>query len=505
MIRVLIAEDEPPTLRRIKRMIENSGLPFEVVATAFDGEDALRKMQEAPCDVVFTDIRMPVMDGLTLMDQIRKVYSQCFVVIISGHQDFSYATHAMRAKAMDYLLKPISQEALYAILLRLREAFEKQQKELLTHKLSATLSGLSVPGGDAASLAAAPATEQFHILVFCAGAMPLTENSEMLPGAAVFEAAQPEALFAACCPQHKGFVWSFMGSSPVEQVLIFSAMPEAVAATAQALLSAFQLRTEIPISCAYSTSSVSLAEIGATIRCLHKALIDTIEIGKGLLQPVLPGADAATAPASAGDAPSARALADWLRHGAAPEAPEWLDFLQNIIQECWTQHRIYLVLMRALAYVEAETGLTQNIARARTLVPEVIETAVSLNDVSEGLSGITSLFSDGRESGTASTNTAAQVEEYLQKHYTEHLNNQTLSATFGYVPSYISLLFRKEYNVSPAEYLTQIRLGHAKEMLRAHPGMLIRDVAEKVGFKNPYHFSKTFKKLEGIWPTDYAR
>lgn len=246
MIRVLIAEDEPPTLRRMKRMVEEAGLPFSVVATAFDGEEALKKMKEIHCDVVFTDIKMPVMDGLKLMDGIREKHPDCFVVVISGYQDFEYAAHAIRANAVDYLLKPVSQTDLLPVLHRLMEKAEAQRRQ----------------------------------------------------------------------------------SPPPD-------------------------------------------------------------------------------------------------------------------------------------YKREEDGISQE-------------------------------------------NVAKQVRDYLGQHYKEAVNTRTLSEVFGYVPSYISLLFSKAYGISPSDYLVQIRLAHAKELLKGHPDMLVKEIAEQVGFKNPHHFSKTFKKHEGVWPTDYT-
>ncbi len=96
-----------------------------------------------------------------------------------------------------------------------------------------------------------------------------------------------------------------------------------------------------------------------------------------------------------------------------------------------------------------------------------------------------------------------RVEEYLRGHYAEHITGQTLARKFGYVPSYISFLFRQAYGQSPSDYLTALRLDRAKELMRSDPAMLVREVAERVGFKNQYHFSRVFKKNEGLWPSDF--
>jgi AraC-like DNA-binding protein len=96
------------------------------------------------------------------------------------------------------------------------------------------------------------------------------------------------------------------------------------------------------------------------------------------------------------------------------------------------------------------------------------------------------------------------IEQYLRDNYRRHINNQTLGSAFGYVPSYISMLFRQAYGVSPGEYLTRIRLEQAKQLMLRHPDMRIREVAERVGFKSQHHFSRTFKKREGVRPASFS-
>lgn len=172
--------------------------------------------------------------------------------------------------------------------------------------------------------------------------------------------------------------------------------------------------------------------------------------------------------------------------------------------EGWTQERIHGLFVSAFAYLEAERGMTRELSQARALAAEVLSGALSFSDLAEGLSGLDSLFGAQVEDQDLGQTVAARVEQYLVEHYAEHINNQTLGTAFGYVPSYISLLFRRAYGVSPAEYLTRLRLLTAKRMMRERPDLLVRDVAERVGFKSPYHFSRIFKKHEGVWPTGYT-
>ena len=79
---------------------------------AQNGKDALELLEAVPVELVITDIRMPVMDGLELARQISERKLQAKVIILSGYEDFSYAHQALKYSVSDYLLKPVSKEEL---------------------------------------------------------------------------------------------------------------------------------------------------------------------------------------------------------------------------------------------------------------------------------------------------------------------------------------------------------------------------------------------------------
>jgi two-component system response regulator YesN len=99
-----------------------------VVADAEDGKVALELVDIHQPDVVFTDIRMPVMDGIELIERLKEDYGTIETVIISGYDDFHYAQQALRYGAADYLLKPIEPDALNQTLERLLERFRAKRE-----------------------------------------------------------------------------------------------------------------------------------------------------------------------------------------------------------------------------------------------------------------------------------------------------------------------------------------------------------------------------------------
>lgn len=129
MYKVFLADDEIWIQIGLKKLIEKSGLPFQVIGEASNGVTTLEEMEAKRPDVLFTDIRMPGLDGLELMEKIREKNLDTKVVIISGYAEFEYAQKALRMEAFDYLLKPVQQEKLNDILLRLQTVFRKERGE----------------------------------------------------------------------------------------------------------------------------------------------------------------------------------------------------------------------------------------------------------------------------------------------------------------------------------------------------------------------------------------
>ena len=107
-IRVLIIDDEELICKSIKSLVERldiAGLDSTIYTT--DPNAALRMITESGADIVITDIRMPEMDGLTLIESTEGLVKRPQFIILSGYEDFHYARKALKLNVVDYLLKPV--------------------------------------------------------------------------------------------------------------------------------------------------------------------------------------------------------------------------------------------------------------------------------------------------------------------------------------------------------------------------------------------------------------
>ncbi len=131
MYKVFLADDERWVTIGLKKLIEKAGRPFCVAGEAYNGVTTLEAVEEKRPDVLFTDIRMPGMDGLELLAKLNERAPDTKVVIVSGYAEFEYARRALEMHAYGYLLKPVEQEKLNGLLDSLDALFLKERGVLL--------------------------------------------------------------------------------------------------------------------------------------------------------------------------------------------------------------------------------------------------------------------------------------------------------------------------------------------------------------------------------------
>src|SRR5665647_69229 len=120
MYNVLIADDEPAVREGLSIMIDWNSYGFTISNTAQNGRDALEKLTSDSYNLVITDIRMPVLNGLQLIKEIRDKSTDTKIMVISGYSEFEYAKRAIEYGVKAYLLKPINRDELLMNILNIR-------------------------------------------------------------------------------------------------------------------------------------------------------------------------------------------------------------------------------------------------------------------------------------------------------------------------------------------------------------------------------------------------
>jgi len=118
-MKVLVVDDEAIIRKGVTKLLYNCSQAVTDVKEAKNGSAALEQIEREKPDLIICDIRMPVMDGLALAQEVARRYGDIPVAILTGYADFQYAQQALRYQVIEYLLKPVTQEALNDILLRI--------------------------------------------------------------------------------------------------------------------------------------------------------------------------------------------------------------------------------------------------------------------------------------------------------------------------------------------------------------------------------------------------
>ena len=131
----MLVDDEKLELEMIRDYVDWKQYDIEVVGTAKNGMEALTIAEKCLPDIIITDVKMPIMDGLQFSKELRKRNTQVEIIFLSGYDEFSYIKTALQLEVTDYLLKPLDFDELPSVISRAKERLEKRKKEEESQKV----------------------------------------------------------------------------------------------------------------------------------------------------------------------------------------------------------------------------------------------------------------------------------------------------------------------------------------------------------------------------------
>ena len=141
-LKYIVVEDEDLIRQNLVKKIQGLNEPLELMACADNGRAAIHLVEAERPDIIFTDIKMPIMDGLEMIEELLFSYPDIAIVIITSYDDFSLAQRAIRFGVKDYILKPVDLSELETIVKRLVESVENSEwtarRQLLKQSLEQT-------------------------------------------------------------------------------------------------------------------------------------------------------------------------------------------------------------------------------------------------------------------------------------------------------------------------------------------------------------------------------
>ncbi|WP_340014336.1 response regulator transcription factor [Paenibacillus sp. FSL K6-1318] len=500
MYKVFIVDDEPFIIEGLYDIVDWSSFGMEIVSHAGNGQAALQALSSQPVDILITDISMPLMNGLDLIREARRVQPELKVIILSGFNEFEYLKEGMQLGIENYLLKPINVEELESTLSntasKLDHTVSPQADDAygiqilkdnilhrwLTGQIAATefeeraqFMNLSL---DAPDVAVAVLRDKEQTSGMFERVEEMLRDRRHLN---VFHDIDGDIVIIA----------NIQGTSDEEQQLMdgLQELSDAIIVTHPAVrIGAGRLMKGLyhaPTSYAEAKKALQYVMIYPDLKVIDHAILERC------------GSSTATF------------FIDW-REYAKLILSRNTEQLADQIRMDFEQHRDGLtpgelqntaleVVIRFKMELEGikhsdESAIYQQGLQLVLDSGTFDELVRALQQV--GSQTIQSLLQDLKNP------IVNQVLQHIDKHYAEELSLKLLGAHYHLHPVYLGQLFHKETGETFAEYINKYRIERAKEQLR-NSNLKVHEIARNVGYWETGYFYKQFRKYVGISPTDF--
>jgi two-component system response regulator YesN len=533
-LKVVVLDDEEKVCNLILQLVDWVALGMTVVGTAYNGIDGMALVEKEEPDLVITDIRMPGMDGLELIGQVKKKLVGTEFIIISGYHQFEYAHNAIRYGVEDYLLKPIKQSELTVTLQKIAERHQQRiaaehNKRDLEVRLKSTLgklrrdffldSVLRDNENPPLSLEEVNTTYGYHLgkgvfqILLVKIDCPPAEFSEGMVRM-LMEKTQ-EVLHS----QLDGLCMDLELYRSGSRLPVLLNYPETEAQRVRKQVKTLSDELQVCKSI-FEVVELSFA-LGLPVDNLQRVresqTTAEVAIGQRLIGPKgsLYEEYSLPQPGLFDDA-----LAAWNRQmERAFELPE------SKIAVAATE-----LLVENIRFHPKCTGkqflqtLQEAGGRLFTLVKNRCDEVGDATEMEKSFTNEIDLLSHADTLGKrlvtlvetiiqkiayqrqqAETRPIRDAKRFIADHFRESgISLEQVAQAIGLNASYFSLLFKRETDSGFLEYLTNVRISQAKELLRSTNGT-IAQVASWVGYSDTKHFTRLFIRLAGIKPSEYRK
>ena len=534
MIKVLIADDEEKVCTLIYKLVNWQDFDMEVVAMVYNGIEALERIKALELDVVITDIRMPGYDGIELIAKAKEINDRLEFIIISGYRHFEYAQSAIKYGVSDYLLKPIKKEELIDTLKKIRlhclERAEQlsAQEQLRLRKQDDTskqreqlfVDFLANSAPAAASLAELNRNYCFKFVpgVFQLIAIKIDCPYEDFNADSIKVLSEKvskildAALRDSCCEME-----IYRQDTVVYALLNYSAevslqLRRQLKALMSELLVQQTVFDQVFFTLAVGKQTEDPVKLPQCFSSTQNAVLQRLVDGTGKMIDDAPAAEYAplkqdfllgdfrrqmSQAVELLDSEAALAAVDALASAVPVNEPTAGGQVYKLV---WAAGEMFMLLIKNTQYnVEIPPEAYQEFKTRLSLCGNLAQLFETLNGLIR-----TQIDFVVRENQQADNRPIRMAKEYIQKNYMNPIGLEEISAMLGFNLSYFSVLFKKETGQNFLEYLTEVRIANAKELLR-ETNLSIAEICNRVGYLDQKHFIATFKKYAGIKPGEFRK
>lgn len=534
-IKVFLVEDEMVIRRGIKNSIDWEKEGYIFCGEASDGELAYPMIIKEKPDILITDIRMPFMDGLELCKLVKKELPNIKILILSGYDEFDYAKEAIRLGVTEYLLKPISSGKLLEALNGVSESIrrEKEDKDLVRKYMEEMRENTEHEKQKffeqmiAGNLSMADALEtgkkyemnlsagMYNLLLFRFTLGEENRKSGELLGEAEYAIEKLTERLEYVFEFQRGVEgWAFLLMADNEEQ-----MSERVKELSKDLEEIMKNYSTIAYFGGIGQPVARLRELEESFREAERALAArfTMELNRIIsVEDIRMAQNVDTLDdieiTSFGEIEKTRTMLEkFLNNGAEDEIDEFVDVyinelpeenLKSVLMRQYIIMDAYIVMMSFCEKIEGIEGEMQ--AQSEEL-KNSMKTSQTLEEIKNYIRKLLKKIIGVRDtiSGRRYSDIIEIAKDQIRKTYmSDEISLNTIAAEVGMSPSYFSSIFSKEMGKTFVEYLTEIRMDRAKELLMCS-SMKTSEIGYEVGYKDPHYFSYIFKKTQNCTPKEF--
>lgn len=534
-IKVFLVEDEMVIRRGIKNSIDWEKEGYIFCGEASDGELAYPMIIKEKPDILITDIRMPFMDGLELCKLVKEELPNIKILILSGYDEFDYAKEAIRLGVTEYLLKPISSGKLLEALNGVSESIrrEKEDKDLVRKYMEEMRENTEHEKQKffeqmiAGNLSMVDALEtgkkyemnlsagMYNLLLFRFTLGEENRKSGELLGEAEYAIEKLTERLEYVFEFQRGVEgWAFLLMADNEEQ-----MSERVKELSKDLEEIMKNYSTIAYSGGIGQPVARLRELEESFREAERALAArfTMELNRIIsVEDIRMAQNVDTLDdieiTSFGEIEKTRTMLEkFLNNGAEDEIDEFVDVyinelpeenLKSVLMRQYIIMDAYIVMMSFCEKIEGIEGEMQ--AQSEEL-KNSMKTIQTLEEIKNYIRMLLKKIIGVRDtiSGRRYSDIIEIAKDQIRKTYmSDEISLNTIAAEVGMSPSYFSSIFSKEMGKTFVEYLTEIRMDRAKELLMCS-SMKTSEIGYEVGYKDPHYFSYIFKKTQNCTPKEF--
>lgn len=488
MYKVLVVDDEKYIRKSIINRVNWEKLGVQVVGEAANGAEALEQLEELQPEIVLVDIRMPLMDGLSFIEEAKKKYPEIHYVITSAYNEFEYARQALRLGVEDYILKPVKVEEVEKLLKRFVHRMDEGKMARYLKE------GQSWDMGRFAGKKVAAAA--FY--------MEESEGVEKIIGSCLKETLKQYAemeiyeLYGYSCGECHVFlisgsvlekewiqtaiemVWNVLGDR--EGTASWSEIMDAgeLAGAADSVVKILKRKLFYP-----EKKILTWRVLAARTESEKRKVCDNQQKIREAMN---------------------YAHQYQIKQARELMAGELMLMPDLIVNRCNTVAVMEGAIAELLVLLRRVAGNDMDETEVKILFHRLREKDYLLRyrtetELKNRLREVTETVLN-RLNRQKNTDVVDEIREYIRNNYAENLNATDIASRFFLNASYLSSMFKEKTGMNMSAYIEAVRMEKAKQLLCGSK-LSVTEIAMRTGYAEPNYFSKVFRKYAGISPRQY--